>query len=1685
MAMMGGNVGCNTPDVGRVVFDAGAIQQQALVSDLTLSRLELRVYEDGLEPAQVVSLDTNADTFELELKAGSTPRIEVEAYSLLQGEEVSVYWGQASPDVSGLSTTELIVDVYPAGVVRGVLTSVGTAATDIRPLFRFLREQALGDSPAERYVEALDGAFRLALPVGEYALSLAGPPLPDDLKLVDPPTLTVTHGAFSDIGVMLAPSDYCDPSAATPVDADGDGARCTVDCDDGDASLNLSDLDQDGASSCAGDCDDLDPFLNLIDADGDGLTPCAGDCNDAHPGCTDNCNVDSDADGRADCEQTCTGTDSDGDGVCDPDDVCAGGNDFLDSDSDGVPDACDVCPTDNPNDSDNDTICDGSDACPGFDDRLDGDSDGVPDACDTCPIDNPDDSDGDGVCNSADICPGFIDAVDIDSDGVPDGCDPCPNDPNDDSDNDGVCDSNDICFGFDDAIDGDGDGSPDGCDPCPLSNPDDVDGDLVCDNVDLCPGFDDTLDGDSDGVPDGCDPCPLSSPDDSDSDGICDDVDTCIGCSDAVVDLSLNTSIPTGWRDIEVDPFNGLILYGLSVTGMIHRSDDAGGSWAPLCRLPNIGNGARMRVAQSTDRTVYASNHTAVYRVDALGGGACSSITSGLGTVYGYNTVHCFAEAASTGDVYAWARTGDFGQLYRSQDAGATWSEEFHDIYSDAYMGWITIDPTDPGHRIIVRTFAGFGEGTYYTSDGSNYTLANAFNSTNARVLFDPRNPSWAYTNRGYFTNDGGQNWTAASPYNMAADWEIDASGAGYQLVDIGGGQVDLRRAADMMTPTFASLRSFSGTVSGGRVAVGGTSLAVVANQQLWVSTDAGGTFNVVTSSETGTGTVQTLHSVDGTTLYGVTDGWAVVKSSDGGVSWSAVYFPTDIVTPTVEPRLRVSAADPSAVFVIGDRPSGSTYDQAWVWSADGMASGNSAATAPSTWGGIVIPSATQAGTVYVLGSPSKFSADYGQTWQNLSPNPWPLVWRPAGGAIHPTDANVVWVVDDGKLWEGYRTTGTRVDITSRVATALGEAVAGLELFYRSPDWVIRVISKSGALAESVDFATSFAAVAPLGALDGCDRRHLMSLAGDPDTLATACWASATGVGWSHDGGASWFQAKDRPDWTSTNCSVNDVVLTPKSLILACLNRVPVVLGRLPTTCGDALPELPEQCDNATSNSDVTPDACRTDCSLPRCGDGVIDTGETCDDGNLVDDDGCDHDCTPSGCGNGILNTGEACDHGAANSDTLPSACRTNCTWPVCGDGVMDKARGEECDDGASNSTAPNACRPDCTLAPCGDGIVDTAFGEECDDGNAIVDDGCDPNCRVSGCGNGILNAGEECDNGPANSDTIPDHCRLDCTLPRCGDGVIDPLLNEQCDQGAANANAPDACRPDCSLPVCQDGIVDSGAGEECDDGNNDGQDGCTEFCTTCGNGIVTAPEECDDATSNSETVPDACRTDCRLPFCGDGVVDSVSGEVCDPGFTPGAPTCRVCAGDCSRSVSPPVCEIPVPPQTRLSNPCEYGLVCDSVTEDAATWTCTNARFTRTGSWTNADKKLISHLQSWGSDALQYMATHFGFVSCAAIDTGAGYTFDGLHRIGQGVWSSQPQGILGYPGYSPPSGALSCNWVNSSPITLYDGQTGRWGFTSEPAECSDPDNDNPDPLYYVDECNGTGGDLLFNVVCTK
>lgn len=97
---------------------------------------------------------------------------------------------------------------------------------------------------------------------------------------------------------------------------------------------------------------------------------------------------------------------------------------------------------------------------------------------------------------------------------------------------------------------------------------------------------------------------------------------------------------------------------------------------------------------------------------------------------------------------------------------------------------------------------------------------------------------------------------------------------------------------------------------------------------------------------------------------------------------------------------------------------------------------------------------------------------------------------------------------------------------------------------------------------------------------------------------------------------------------------------------------------------------------------------------ISGCGDGTLDDGERCDDGNDVSGDGCDANCTPSGCGNGVRTGREVCDDGNAISG---DGCDTNCRPTGCGNGLVSP--GESCDD--SYMLPGDGCDANCQIEPC------------------------------------------------------------------------------------------------------------------------------------------------------------------------------------------------------------------------------------------------------------------------------------------------------------------------------------------------------------------------------------------------
>jgi cysteine-rich repeat protein len=153
----------------------------------------------------------------------------------------------------------------------------------------------------------------------------------------------------------------------------------------------------------------------------------------------------------------------------------------------------------------------------------------------------------------------------------------------------------------------------------------------------------------------------------------------------------------------------------------------------------------------------------------------------------------------------------------------------------------------------------------------------------------------------------------------------------------------------------------------------------------------------------------------------------------------------------------------------------------------------------------------------------------------------------------------------------------------------------------------------------------------------------------------------------------------------------------------------------------------------------------------------------------------------------------------------------------------------------ASTSTSESSSSSDDTTSSTSDESSSTGTPPPCDD-----DPACGPGedvltcpAQCNTCGDGVRVAPEACDNGlnqdPPYSPTAPDPdaCAPGCLpVEFCGDSIQNGP--EPCD--AAGMQTAD-CELDCRTPACGDGTLNSLAGEACDDQNLLPGDGCSEDC--------------------------------------------------------------------------------------------------------------------------------------------------------------------------------------------------------------------------------------------------------------
>jgi hypothetical protein len=295
------------------------------------------------------------------------------------------------------------------------------------------------------------------------------------------------------------------------------------------------------------------------------------------------------------------------------------------------------------------------------------------------------------------------------------------------------------------------------------------------------------------------------------------------------------------------------------------------------------------------------------------------------------------------------------------------------------------------------------------------------------------------------------------------------------------------------------------------------------------------------------------------------------------------------------------------------------------------------------------------------------------------------------------------------------------------------------------------------------------------------------------------------------------------------------------------------------TACANGDGCCPAGCNSSNDN----------DCK-PRCGDGIVDSGETCD-GN------CPATCPAIGCQTRHLQgTATACNAVCVNDTVITactngdSCCASGCTTTndndcacQCGNGVTEPACNESCDGANCPTTCPAmGCQQRAlqgTATACTAKCVNTTVTTTCKNGDGCCPSACNANndndCTAV-CGNSVIEAGEKCD-PPSACQTQSDACTSDNNTIKTRSGTVASctfvctVTSRSC-SATSDGFCPSTCTP--CVATCgatQDIDCKYGNGTPCSNGNQCSTGNCVDgvCCNTACGGA------CDSCASGTCTV--------------------------------------------------------------------------------------------------------------------------------------------------------------------------------------------------------------------------------------
>jgi ligand-binding sensor domain-containing protein len=329
---------------------------------------------------------------------------------------------------------------------------------------------------------------------------------------------------------------------------------------------------------------------------------------------------------------------------------------------------------------------------------------------------------------------------------------------------------------------------------------------------------------------------------------------------------------------VSTDGAGGTNVYAGTYRSGVFLSVDNGSHWIPInTGLTNMD----VLALAARDSYVFAGTTTGVYR--STDGGANWSVAG-----VGMPSVPVYAFAVRETSLYAGTYGPGGGEVFLSTNSGHNWEAVNNGLATSGVFAFaVSPDSADPFHSNL---FAGTADGVFLSTDGYTWTEVNS----GLKSLFI-RGLGVAGTNLFAGTDDGGVFLST----NNGADW--NAANAGLRASYVGALIAGSSGTSDLFagTPGYGAFRSTDNgahwtAVDSGLAdkvvrafALSGNNLFAGTEGGIFVSSNNGLSWMVADSSLLNTH-VRAFVGSD-TNLFAGTSGKGVFRSTDSGMTWTAV----------------------------------------------------------------------------------------------------------------------------------------------------------------------------------------------------------------------------------------------------------------------------------------------------------------------------------------------------------------------------------------------------------------------------------------------------------------------------------------------------------------------------------------------------------------------------------------------------------------------------------------------------------------------------------------------------------------------------------------------------------------------------------------------------------------------------